>query len=384
MKRFIKRLIPVTLLLLLVAGVGSLMGGDKGGPAYRTEQVSKGDIVDVVSSSGTLNPIQLVTVGTQVSGQVNKINVVVNDQVKAGQVLAEIDPQLLKAQLRQDQSGLETAQVNFQQAERDLKRMRDLLAKDYVAKVDLERAQQAYQQARNSYESSKSIVERDKVNLGYATISAPIDGVVISTDVTLGQTVAASFQTPTLFKIAGDLTKMKIDVNLAEADISKVKVDMPVTFSVDAFPDRVFDGKVMTINLNPNNQQGVVTYLVSVSVENPDKVLLPGMTAYVSVTLSKRANVLRVPASALRFTPPPESSSGLKRLFSASTLSRPRSNQAAMVAGAKIHSLYVLRDDHLTQVMVDTGSSNETYVEVSGKDIAEGDVVVTGLMPVRH
>jgi len=368
---------------LLVAG-GWALTGNGSQAAYRTAKITRGSITEMVTATGTLNPVQLVNVGTQVSGKINNVYVQVNDQVKAGQLLAEIDPSLLITQVNQDRSNLETARVNDEQAARDLERNRMLLAKDYVAKVDLEHAQQAYLLARNAYDSSKIQVERDEVNLNYAKILSPIDGVIISQDAALGETLTASFQTPNMFKIAGDLTKMKIDVNLSESDISKVKVDMPVTFTADAFSGRQFMGKVQRINLNPNTQQGVVTYNVIVAVDNQDKVLLPGMTAYVSITLSEKKDVLRVPAAALRFVPPPEQVSGLRRLFSVAQ--RPNSPGISAISGGD-HSqtLYLLRDGALVPVQVRVGSADDTYVEVFGDGIAEGDSVVTGLMPSgRH
>jgi HlyD family secretion protein len=374
MKRFQK---AVFLLLLLAVAllIGHLwLGGGGDRISYRTARISRGSIAETVTASGTLNPVQLVNVGTQVSGQVSKVYVHANDQVKAGQLLAEIDPALLEAQVKQDRASLETARVNDEQAERDMKRTRVLLAKDYVAKVDLEHAEQAYLSAKNSYDAAKTQLDRDLVNLNYAKITAPIDGVVISQDVTLGQTVAASFQTPNLFKIAGDLTKMKIDVNLSESDIGRVKAGMPVTFTVGSFPDREFTGKIEVVNLNASNQQGVVTYTVSVAVDNPDRLLLPGMTAAVSITLSERKDVLRVPVAALRFIPPPPPVSGLQRLLHLTggplLLPAPASREKK--------TLYLLRDDVPVPAPVNTGVTDETYVEVSGEGIAEGDTVITG------
>src|SRR5581483_7659148 len=247
-------------------------------PSYRTEPITRGDIVELVSATGTLNPAQVITVGTQVSGQVSKLNVRLNDRVKAGQLLAEIDPTLLLAQIKQDRTMLETARSSLEQAERDLKRVRMLLAKDYVAKVDLEHAEQAYRAAQNTYDGARTVVERDEANLNYTKIMSPIDGVIIAKEIELGQTLAASFQTPNLFRIAADLTKMNISARLPEAFISKVKAGMEATFTVDAFPGREFKGQVSSVNLNPTAEGGIVAYTVEVSVNNSDNSLLPGMT----------------------------------------------------------------------------------------------------------
>lgn len=355
-----------------VAGGALLVGGDPE-PQLRTTKVTRGDIADVVSASGSLGPARVLTVGTQVSGQVSKLTVGPNDEVKAGQLLAEIDPTLLLAQIRQDRTALETARSNFEQAGRDVSRTRMLLAADYVARVDLEHAEQAYRAARNSYDAAKTVVDRDEANLGYTKILAPIDGVILSSDVELGQTLAASLQAPTLFRIAGDLTRMKINASLPEAFISKVKAGMEAKFTVDAFPGREFAGTVATVNLNPTSQGSGVTYSVEVRVDNPGRELLPGMTAYVSLTMSKRENVLRVPAPALRFSPQAESPGGLRRLFAR----QPGSADAPPVA-KEGKAVYVLRYDRPVRVAVMTGATDDNYVEVSGDGIAEGDAVIVG------
>lgn len=379
-----KRFTIALILLAIIASAALLTGRREDQPQWRTVKVTRGNITDVVTASGTLNPVQLVTVGTQISGQVSHVYAQANDEVKKGQLLAEIDPSLLMAQYKQDQSSMETARVNFEQAGRDLERTKMLLAKDYVARVDLEHAQQSYLSAKNGYESVKAQMERDQVNLGYAKIVSPIDGIVISQDVSLGQTMAASFQSPSLFKIAGDLTQMKIDVNLSEADISKVKANMPVTFTVDAFPGREFTGKVQTVNVNPNNQQGVVTYTAVVSVNNKDKVLLPGMTAYVTITLSEVKDVLRVPAAALRFTPPETINSGgglLSVLRGGGMRTRMWRGHRPDSGPNNEQTIYLLRDGELIPAQVTTGRTDGSNIAISGADVKEGDTVVTGILP---
>jgi len=375
--RTLKKMFLVIIIVVTVAAAAITLAGNDEHTLWRTGKITRGTIANVVTATGSLAPMELVEVGTQVSGQVDKLYVHVNDQVKQGQLLAEIDPSLLLAQMEQDEEALETALVNRDQAGRDLKRTKYLLAKDYVAKVDLEHAEQTYLQSRNSYAAAKTTLERDKVKLNYAKVYSPIDGVIISQEITLGQTVAASFQTPTLFKIAGNLARMKINVSLSEADIGKIRTGLPAAFTVDAFPDRQFTGKVQTVSMDPNNQQGVVTYSVIVGVENKDKALLPGMTAYVNILLSERKDVLRVPTAALHFTPPPEAPSDLDRLLHLG-LKTPVTVPQADTDNQ--HTLYLLRGKRLLPVRVIIGASDDSYVEVSGKDIAEGDTVVTGIV----
>lgn len=370
------------LIVLIAAGVGTWLyigDGSESQTRYRTAKVTRGSISDIVTANGALNPMEQVTVGSQVSGQVSVIHVKVNDEVKKGQLLAEIDPALSQAALRQSKANLETARSAFEQATRDLDRTRMLVQKDFLPKVDLERAQQTHLSAKNSYESAKTQVERDEVNLGYTKIISPIDGVVISQEATTGQTLAASTTVPNLFKIAGDLKQMKIDVSFAESDISKVKVDMPVKFTVDAFPDREFEGKVAVVNLNPTNTQGVVTYSVTVSVDNKDRLLLPGMTAYVSVTLSEEQDVLRVPAASLRFTPPVESSGGLKTLFQPGLRGGRFPRPVAAPPGKG--TVYLLKGGSPQAVEVTLGKSDDSNVAISGEGVTEGDEVIIGILP---
>lgn len=380
MKTLIKSFIIFFILFYAATFGWSKIGGHEEAVKYRITKITRGNITEVVTANGTLNPVQVITVGTQVSGQIQKIYVNLNDQVKQGQLLAEVDPSLPEAELKQIQASAETARVTYEQAARDLERARMLVEKDFIAKVELEQAQQAYLSARNSYDAVKSQVERAKVNLGYTKIYAPIDGIVISQEVTSGQTVQASYQTPNLFKIAGDLREMLIDVSFPESDISKIKKGLRVTFTVDAFPDKTFKGIVDVVNLNPSNDQGVVTYKVTVKVENKDKLLLPGMTAYVNVTLSEIKNVLRVPNAALRFTPPPAETSGFKQLFQPSlrTGMRIRRDQPRDVGPGK-GIIHLYKNGNLQPVEVKLGKSDESFVAVSSPNIAENDMVVTGV-----
>ena len=337
---------------------------------YRMDKISRGNISEVVTANGILSPIQVVTVGAQVSGQVKKVYVKVNDKVKKGQLLAEIDPSLLLSQVKQDQSAMEIARITYEQAQRDLERERVLLAKDYVAKVDLEHAQQTYLQAKNSYDSAKTVLERDAVNVEYAKVQSPIDGVIISQDVGFGETLQSSFQSPSMFKVATELSQMQITVSVSEADIPKIKMDMPVKFTVNAFNGREFTGKVQLINLNPNNQPGApITYNVVVGVENKDFALLPGMSAYVTITLLEKNNILRAPPTALLFTPVQQPASG-------------NANMRVPYTGrdGDPGTVYILKHNVPTPVSVTTGIADDNYVEISGEDITEGQDVITGTL----
>lgn len=376
------RLILILLVLVAIISSLTLFAGDKdSSPRYRTAKVTRGDILQVVTAVGTLNPTEMVDIGTQVSGQIKGIYVNPSDQVKKGQLLAEIDPSIPASQLKQSKNSLETARISLEQAGRNLKRTKALVAQEYVPKVDLENAEQSYVSAKNSYESAVAQVERDEVNLGYTKIISPIDGVIISQEVTSGQTLAANFQTPNLFKIAGDLAKMKIDVKFSEADISHVKKGLPVKFTVDAFTDQEFTGTVELVNLNPDTSSGTgVTYKVVVSVENKDKKLLPGMSAFVSVVLSEKKGVLRVPVTALRFTPEQEAQGGFTQLFQGGMRFRQR-DQEHKTTDKKFNGTVYKLNGKPEVVDVETGVTDEAYMEIVRGDLKEDDAVITGTVP---
>ena len=270
---------------------------------YRTVKLEQGDVTQTASANGTLNPVVLVSVGTQVSGTVKKLYADFNDKVQKGQVLMELDPPLFNAQVQQSEANVHNAQASLDLAQANEARMRTLLEQEYISRQEYDQSQQALKSGRAQVELAQAQLQKERTNLSYTVIRAPVSGVVVSREVDIGQTVAASFQTPTLFKIAQDLKQMQIDSSFAEADIGKIKVGQPVHFTVDAFAGRTFSGVVRQVRLNPTTLQNVVTYNVVVSVENPEQNLLPGMTAYVNIVVAERHDVVLVPNAALRFRP---------------------------------------------------------------------------------
>lgn len=270
---------------------------------YRTETVARGEVRQTVSANGTLNPVVLISVGTQVSGTVKKLYVDFNDKVSAGQPLLELDDALVSASARQSAASVASAQASLDLATANAARMKSLFAEEYVSRQEYDQSVQTLRAAKAQLALAQAQHARDRANLGYTVIRSPVDGVVIDRVVDLGQTVAASFQTPTLIKIAKDLSEMRIDTSFAEADIGSIREGQKAKFTVDAFPDRQFDGVVQQIRLNPTTQQNVVTYNVRISVANPEQVLLPGMTAYVTIGVQQRKDALLLPNAALRFKP---------------------------------------------------------------------------------
>ncbi|MEZ0233184.1 MAG: efflux RND transporter periplasmic adaptor subunit [Methylophilaceae bacterium] len=306
MKRSTKKTITL-ITLLAIAGGGFYYYKESHKPKpedlYRLQKVTQGSVEQTVSANGTLNPVTVVSVGAQVSGRVSKLYVDFNDEVKAGQVLLELDDSLFTAQIAQSEGNVRNAQASVDLAKASEARIRSLYTQEYVSKQELDQAVQALQSAQAQVDTYKAQLRRDKTNLSYSIIRSPISGVVVDRVVNLGQTVAASFQTPTLIQIAQDLSKMQINSSFAEADIGNIKVGQKAKFTVDAFPNKNFEGLVKQVRLNPTVTSNVVTYDVVVTVDNPGQILLPGMTAYVNITVAKHDDVMLVPNAALRYKP---------------------------------------------------------------------------------
>jgi HlyD family secretion protein len=319
-------LAPVLVLVAIVLA-GWWFFGKRGGEeasGYRTEAVERGEIRSAISATGTLSATATVDVGTQVSGTLATVEVDFNDHVKAGQVIARLDPSTLQARLDQatatlssSQANLGEAQATAKNAEADYNRKAELAQKQLIARTDADAALAARDQARARIASAQAQVRQQQASVNSAhldldksVIRSPVDGVVLERAVEPGQTVAASLQTPTLFKIAGDLSKMEIVLAIDEADIGQVKVGQQARFTVDAFPERNFRGRVTQLRLAATNTNNVITYPVVVEVDNPEQILLPGMTANAEIEISRKDNALTVPNSALRFRPADESNAG--------------------------------------------------------------------------
>lgn len=271
---------------------------------YETVTASRGDLVEHVTASGALSAVVSVDVGCRVSGQVYALYVDFNSTVKKGQVIAEIDPSVYEAALKQSEGELASAKADVTLKRQNLERKKKLFPLKAASQLDLDQATAELAQAEATVVIREAAVESAKANLGYCKITAPVDGIVISRAVDKGQTVNAAMNTPVLFTIAQDISKMDIKADVSEADIGQVKREQPVDFTVDAFPDDVFHGTVTQVRKSPTTTQNVVTYQVIISVENPGEKLFPGMTADVSILVAERKNVLKVPNTALRFTPP--------------------------------------------------------------------------------
>jgi HlyD family secretion protein len=382
MSRIVKKSIPLLILLFLIGASVYFYQKSKvllPEKMYRLQPVSQGDVVQTVSANGTLNPVTLINVGAQVSGRVNKLFVDFNDHVEKNQILLTLEPELFNAQIGQSQGNVRNAQASVELAVANEARMRALFTQDYASKQDLDQAVQALKSARAQLETARGQLLRDNTNLSYSIIRSPVSGVVVDRVVDVGQTVAASFQTPTLIKIAQDLSKMQINTSFAEADIGNIKVGQKAKFSVDAFQSRIFEGTVKQLRLNPTVITNVVTYDVVISVDNPEKILLPGMTAYVNIMVSQHDNVMLTPNAALRFKPKQDdnqtsSASSADAKNHGQHGGKKKPGQEDLLSG----KVYVIRDGKLTPIRISLGISDGRFTEFTSKDIKLNDQVIVG------
>lgn len=358
-----KALVIAAVAAIATLAVWLLSGGKKEEKiTFDTAAVAPANIMNSITATGTIEPVTSVTVGTQVSGIVSKLFVDYNSVVKKGQVIAELDKTNLMSQLNTAKTQLATAQsqLNYQTA--NYKRYKTLFEKGLVAADDFDNAKLSYTQAKEQVVSAKEEVQRAQTNLGYATITSPIDGVVLSKSVEEGQTVAASFSTPELFTIAQNLTNMQVVADVDEADIGDVKEGERVTFTVDAYPDDTFEGEVKQVRQEATTTNNVVTYEVVISAPNADLKLKPGLTANVTIYTAERKGVLSVPSKALRFIPQKETVGKMKIVD---------------VANAK-NKVWTIEGNSIVAHKVNIGMTDGTNTQIVG-GIAEGTKVVTGL-----
>ena len=339
---------------------------------YQTAPVTRGPLTQLVTATGTLNPVVNVQVGSQVSGNIQKLFADFNSKVKAGDVVAQIDPVLFQATVTQAEGDLANAQAALELAKVTASRTQELVAKQNSAKADLDAAMASLHQAEANIKIKQGALDKARADLEHCTIKSPVDGEVISRSVDVGQTVAASLQAPVIFAIANDLTKMQIDSNVAEADVGAVTVDQTVDFTVDAFPFRTFHGKVVQVRNAPITVQNVVTYDTVIGVTNDDLKLKPGMTANVSIIIEHRDDALQIKNAAFRYrpadsTPPPNAPSSTGKPGPRGPgRDRPRNER----------TVYVLSGGKPKPVQIKIGISDGIVTEVT-EGLKEGDPVVT-------
>jgi HlyD family secretion protein len=412
-----KRIVIISIILIVIGGavlgVAVFSRSRNGGIKYKTETASKGDIEALVVATGTLNPVTIVEVGSQLSGKIEKLYVDFNSTVREGEIIAKIDQSSFLTSVEQNKANyhsaiasLEKAKVTLENNKKKYKRALELFEKNLISYEEKESAETQYlsdkadlRSAEARIKEAKSQLDSSKVDLAHTIIKSPIDGIVIDREVSVGQTVAASFQAPVLFQIADDLNKMQVECSVDEADIGKLKEGQKVSFTVDAFPEESFTGVVTQVRYSPEVIENVVTYTTIVEVNNPDLKLRPGMTATVSIVVGEARNALRVPNAALRFTPqlsPAQMSeifedtgkgregdgsrkSGADGQKSGSQGSYPEDKLPALMT-ADMSLIWVMDENgNPRPVMTKTGVTDNSYTEVIWGNLKEGQQVITGL-----
>lgn len=330
---------------------------------FDLDTVSVGNITKTITANGTINPVNVINVGTQVSGTIEKIYADYNDTVKKGQRLAELDTSILEKSVNEANSTMKKAKADLDLVQLNYERTKELFKNNYIAKVELDQAETELKNAKEEYNIAKSKYDVAKINLGYAFIDSPVSGVVISREVDIGQTVASSFSAPTLFQIAEDLTKMQIETSVSEADIGSIKEGQKVEFTVDSYPSKIFEGTVKQIRLNPVTESNVVVYNVIIEIFNEDKTLMPGMTAYVTIPIGEVKNVKKISTVALRFSPD-------SRLLDVMGVEKPEREKGKVI-------LYKLVGDKVVPIQVKVGLADLSQIEIEGDDIKEGDKIIS-------
>ncbi|HJQ96896.1 MAG TPA: efflux RND transporter periplasmic adaptor subunit [Candidatus Polarisedimenticolaceae bacterium] len=390
----------VLLIIVVIAAVAASIGiymkreNGKTEPKYRTEVAEVGSVAETVAATGTISAVTTVQVGSQVSGIVAKLYADYNSPVKKGQLLAELDPTPFQQQVEQRQADLLGAQVQVRNAEIQFERTKRLVQEQLTPQADYDTSKAAYDAAVAQAAQSEASLKQARTNLSYTKIFSPIDGIVVARQYDVGQTVAASFQAPTLFTIAEDLTKMQVQADVDQSDISRVSVGQTARFTVDAYADEPFSGQISQIRLNATQNQNVITYPVMIDVPNPDAKLKPKMTADVTIEVARVADVLRVPNSALRFRPIETAATaggggnaGAPKQGAGNGFSKAASALGEAAGGAapkRAQTVYVLDasgEPKATQVR--TGISDGRFTAIVSGDLKQGDRVVTGLATAR-
>jgi len=382
--------IAVAVLAAIAVAVAIVKRKDDAVPPsqYRSTVVDRGAINQTVTATGTINPVALINVGSQVSGTVAELNADFNDRVKKGQVLLKLEPTIFNAQVRQAEANIASARASLRLAQATFERNEQLVAQNFLSGLALDQSKREMQVAQANLTLAQAQHDRARADLNNSVIRSPIDGVVIKRTIDLGQTLAASFNTPNLFQIAQDLTKMQIDTSVSEADVGQLKDGLPARFVVDAYPDREFAATMRQFRLAPNVVQNVVTYNVVLDVDNVDELLKPGMTAQVRLVVANRPDVLRIPTTALRFRLSEEEQEAERKRNKdakpgavAATPAPVKDDDIAFRNASdttRMFKIYKLDAMNRPQpVDIRAGLSNFRYTEVVSGDLKPGDRVVT-------
>lgn len=396
MKIFTKKRIVIAAAILVAVAAAAVMLKPKDDVVppskFRSSVVDRGAINQTVTATGTINPVALINVGSQVSGTVAELHADFNDRVKKGQVLLKLEPTIFNAQVAQAEANIASARASLRLAQATFQRNEQLVAQNFVSSLALDQSRREMDVAAANLKLAQAQLDRARADLNNSVIRSPIDGVIIKRTIDLGQTVAASFTTPNLFQIAQDLTKMQIDTSVSEADVGQLRDGLPARFVVDAYPDREFNATMRQFRLAPNVVQNVVTYNVVLDVDNTDELLKPGMTAQVRLVVANRPDVLRIPTTALRFRlseedqaaekkREEEKNKGVKQVTVKPAPAAPVNDDVAFRSASETARMFkIYKLDAMNQpqpVDIRAGLSNFRYTEILAGDLKPGDRVVT-------
>lgn len=376
MKKGIKIIIIIVVLGIIAFSLFKFFSKGKQEIIIKTETIGRSNISNTVTATGSLDAVVSVDVGTQVSGKINKIFVDYNSIVKKGQILARLDTQSLALTLKSSKASLDKAKAEYEYQKSNYTRYKRLIEKKLIAQSDFDEVEYNYKTSIANLEDAQANYDKSKTNLSYAFIYSPIDGIVEERDVEEGETVAASYSTPTLFKIANDLTHMKIEANVDEADIGQVKLNQRVEFTVDAFPNITFSGRVTEIRLDADTDNTVITYTVVINAPNPNKTLLPGMTANVTFYVTEKKNIVVIPNKAIEFEPETNSLISYKQTHPEIKVTLPKPGE--QLSGDNQKEVWILTNSSLYPKTIEVGETNEiNYELLSG--LNEGDRVIISM-----
>jgi HlyD family secretion protein len=376
-----KIIFAIVIVGIIVAGiaVAGLLSPRKDSIQLKTEKIGRATISNTVTATGTLEAMVTVEVGTQVSGQINRVYVDYNSVVKKGQLIAQLDTQALKSTLEQSKATLDQAQAEYEYQQANYERYSQLISKKLIAQKDFDEVNYSYKSSIASLNSARASYEKNKTNLDYAYIYSPIDGIILERDVEEGETVAASFSTPTLFTIAGDLTQMEIEADVDEADIGQLRVGQRVEFTVDAFPGKTFDGEVTEIRLMAVEESNVITYTVVINAPNPEQILMPGMTANVVFYVTEKKDIVVVPNRAFDFSPDVPTLMAYQEANPQVKVTMP--SPAPEVQSDSGKTVWIKKPDAVYPQTVITGETDEiNYEVISG--IQEGEEIIISMSSV--
>ncbi len=377
MNRKAKRYTIIIILLAVIVFIAfRLLAGKNQVIEIKTEKVGRANINNTVTAVGTMEASVTVEVGTQVSGKINKLYADYNSRVKKGQLIALIDTETLESTLESSKAALDMAQAEYEYQKAGYARNKTLFEKKLIAQKEFDEAEYSYKSSRANLNAAKAKYNKDRTNLNYAYIYSPIDGIVLGKNVEEGETVAASFATPTLFTIANDLTQMEIEADVDEADIGQVKVGQRVEFTVDAFPDMTFNGKVIEIHLEPVENANVITYTVIIDAPNPKEILMPGMTANITFYVTEKKNIVVVPNRAFEFVPDISLLKAYQEMHPEIKVQIPSGNPPRKSGPVK--TLWIKEQNTIFPKKIKVGETDEIYYEVlSG--IEEGTEVIVSI-----